>query len=58
MLNYSYYVECIYNIDNIATWTYKINNTITKNNNNRIQIRTYKCLPFVAVSFIFLRHVC
>ncbi len=29
--SYSYYVECIYLIANIATWTYyKANNTITK----------------------------
>ena len=32
MLNYSYsyYVECIQCIANIATWTYKANNAVTK----------------------------
>ena len=28
--SYSYYVECIYLIANIATWTYKANNTMSK----------------------------
>ncbi len=32
MLNYSYsyYVDCIYHVANIATWTYKASNTMTK----------------------------